>query len=351
MPVATDLKGLRQLQARASAARLVCMPGHNYAYVPEIARLGRLVREGRLGRIRLLSVVFAIAHEEAVAAKHDGALRVVMPHHAYLAHGLLGTPARVHAGVTEPGWASLQQEDQCWMALEYPPLATALLFCSMAVDDDSADPWTFVVKVLGTEGSASATWRAGVWKSSIGTLATGYAPYSEAYERQLEAFCRAVRGEQEAILSPLEHAVGAERILAAAERAIAHGAPTSLQVCYGRVGVKGPGGGERPLGPSPRFCAGRRGGWARWSVSLIFEGWLPHDPGFEAGVRLLGAGVAVVGLPIDRPRVPATVCAPGRAQRSVLVRGALHGGGGPEEAGQLARGGDRGHVGRFAAGA
>jgi predicted dehydrogenase len=227
-PVSTDLKGLRRLQARASAARLVCMPGHNYAYVPEIARIGRLVREGRLGRIRLLSVVFAIAHDEAVAARHDGALRVVMPHHAYLAHGLLGTPARVHAGVTEPAWESLQREDQCWMTLEYPPHATALLFCSMAVDDDSADPWTFVVKVLGSEGSASATWRAGVWKSAVGTLSTGYAPYSEAYERELEAFCRAVRGDESAILSPLEHAVGAERILAAAERAIAHGAPTSL---------------------------------------------------------------------------------------------------------------------------
>ena len=226
-PVGTDLAGVRLLQERADAAGVVCMPGHNYAYVPEIARLGRLVREGRLGQVRLLSVVFAIAHDEAVAAKHDGALRVVMPHHAYLAHGLLGTPARVHAGVTEPGWTSLQQEDQCWMALEYPPLATALLFCSMAVDDDSADPWTFVVKVLGTEGSGSATWRAGVWKSSIGTLSTGFAPYSEAYERQLEAFCRAVRGDRTAILSPLEHAAGAERILAAAERAIAQGAPAA----------------------------------------------------------------------------------------------------------------------------
>ena len=226
-PVSTDLAGVRRLQGRADAAGVVCMPGHNYAYVPEIARLGRLVREGRLGQVRLLSVVFAIAHDEAVAAQHDGALRVVMPHHAYLAHGLLGAPARVHAGVTEPGWTSLQQEDQCWMALEYPPLATALLFCSMAVDDDSADPWTFVVKVLGTQGSASATWRAGVWKSSIGTLSTGYAPYSEAYERQLEAFCRAVRGERAAILSPLEHAAGAERILSAAERAIAQGAPAA----------------------------------------------------------------------------------------------------------------------------
>ena len=109
------------------------------------------------------------------------------------------------------------------MALDYPPRATAVLFCSLAVDDGSGDPWSVVVKVLGTEGSASATWRSGVWRSTIGTMSTGFAPYSEAYERQLEAFCRAVAGDRDAIPSPLEHALGAEHILAAAERAIAAG--------------------------------------------------------------------------------------------------------------------------------
>ena len=48
-------------------------------------------------------------------------------------------------------------------------------------------------------------------------------------------------------------------------------------------------------GRPPRFCAGRvGGGQARRLVSLIFEGWVPHDPGFEAGLRCLGSGVAGV---------------------------------------------------------
>jgi len=134
----------------------------------------------------------------------------------------------VQAGATEPGWRELEREDQCWMALDYPPRGTGLLFASLAVDDESADPWTFVVKALGTEGSASATWRAGVWRSEIGSMSTAYAPYEEAYERQLEAFCRAVRGETGAILSPLADAIGAERILAAAEQAVRTGRAVGL---------------------------------------------------------------------------------------------------------------------------
>jgi predicted dehydrogenase len=219
-PVARDAGELATLVAAADATEAVCMPGHNYAYVPELARMVRLVRQGVLGEIRLLSIVFAIAHEERVAARYDGIVRLVMPHHAYLAHRLLGLPASVQAGVTEPGWPALRRDDQCWMALDYPPRGTGLLFATLAVDDESADPWTFVVKALGTEGSASATWRTGVWKSGLGSMATAYAPYEEAYERQLEAFCRAVRGEREAVLSTLDDAVGAERILSAAEAAI-----------------------------------------------------------------------------------------------------------------------------------
>ena len=104
-----------------------------------------------------------------------------------------------------------------------PPIrrcATGLLFATLGVSDESADPWTFVVKALGTEGSASATWRTGVWKSAIGSMATAYAPYEEAYELQLDAFCRAVRGDPSLIQSTLEDAVAAEQFLSAAERAI-----------------------------------------------------------------------------------------------------------------------------------
>ena len=45
------------------------------------------------------------------------------------------------------------------MTWEYAGGCSAHLFASFAVSDESADPWTFVVKALGTRGSASATFR------------------------------------------------------------------------------------------------------------------------------------------------------------------------------------------------
>ncbi len=86
----TQLIGLADRQGR------VCVPGHNYAYIPEFARIRRLVRDGSLGVLRLAAVVFAIAHPEEVARHYDGVTWLVMPHHAYLMHGMLGMPGQRH---------------------------------------------------------------------------------------------------------------------------------------------------------------------------------------------------------------------------------------------------------------
>ena len=68
------------------------------------------------------------------------------------------------------------------------------------------------------------------------------------------------------------------------------------------------------------FCAGVRGAGVRLDgvVSLIFEGWVPHDPGFEAGLRCLGSSVTR-GLLIAVPRVPATAARPTERSRRKLL--------------------------------
>jgi predicted dehydrogenase len=227
-PVAENLADLERLLRAAHAAKTVCIPGHNYAYIPEIQRISRLVREGLLGEIRFASIIFAIAHDEEVARHYDGALRLVMPHHAYLINTLLGLPATVHAGMTDTAWKTLEREDQCWMTLEYKPKATAFLFATLAVDDNSADPWSFVVKVIGTAGSASATWRTGIFRRERGSMSTGYAAYEDSYEHELDAFCRYASGDHRAVASPLEDAVAVEQILSAAEEAAEQQRPVSL---------------------------------------------------------------------------------------------------------------------------
>ena len=126
-------------------------------------------------------------------------------------------PASVTAGTTSPAWTSLDREDQGWIVLDYPPHGTAMLLTYLGADDDSADPWTFVVKAIGSAGSASASWRSAVMRRAIGSMQLGWVPYEEAYEHELAAFLAAVAGDRSQIASPMADAAAVARILNAAE--------------------------------------------------------------------------------------------------------------------------------------
>lgn len=219
-PVSRNPSEIGQLVGLAKREGRICMPGHNYAYMPEYQRIRRLAAEGALGAPRLAAVMFAIAHSEEVAGHYDGVTWLVMPHHAYLIHGLLGMPASVTAGVTSPTWEKLDREDQAWFVLDYPPHTTAMLFTTLGADDDSADPWTFVVKAIGSSASASASWRTAVTRRAIGSMSLGWVPYEEAYEHELAAFVAAVEGDLDRIASPLPDAIAVAKIVSAAEKSI-----------------------------------------------------------------------------------------------------------------------------------
>lgn len=219
-PVSRDAAGITTLMDIAGRQGRVCVPGHNYSYIPEFGRIRRLVNDGSLGTVRLAAIVFAIAHPEHVARHYDGVTWLVMPHHVYLMHGMLGMPESVTAGTTAPAWTSLDREDQCWIVLDYPPHGTAMLVTTIGADDESADPWTFVLKAIGSAGSASASWRSAVVRRAIGSMQLGWVPYEEAYEHELAAFLAAVAGDASRIASPMSDAAAVARVLTAAELSI-----------------------------------------------------------------------------------------------------------------------------------
>ena len=126
-PVSSDPLEIRRLIEMAERRGVVAMPGHNYCHVPEFARAVRLARGGKLGRIRSLFVIYAIAHPETVAGPYGGVMGAVMVHHSYLALAVLGTPHSVHAGVSPTAWADYDGEDQAWMTWTYHNGAVARL--------------------------------------------------------------------------------------------------------------------------------------------------------------------------------------------------------------------------------
>lgn len=214
-PVGPDSGEIRVLDALARENGLVAMPGHNYAYLPEFERMQRLTRAGDLGEIRALFVTYVIKHPEEVARDYSGVLDEVMVHHAYLAASLLGEPDAVVAGAPATGWSSVDQEDQAWMTLAYGR-ATFHGFATFSVDDHSSSPWTFVVKILGTEGSAVVDFRSAVFQRPLGTLSAAYVPYEESYGNELRAFAEAIQGTGE-LLSTMEDAAVAAEIIRACQ--------------------------------------------------------------------------------------------------------------------------------------
>jgi predicted dehydrogenase len=108
------------------------------------------------------------------------------------------------------------------MTWDYDNGAVAQLFASFAVSDESADPWTFVVKVLGTKGSTSLTWRSAIFDRAIGTLSFALPVYEETYEQEARMFQSAIQNN-EVLTSTLEDAATSARIINAAYQSAKQG--------------------------------------------------------------------------------------------------------------------------------
>ncbi|WP_195760684.1 Gfo/Idh/MocA family protein [Agromyces kandeliae] len=212
-PVAESPDEIRALARAAAGAGVVIVPGHNYLHQPECSRLVRQARDGTLGRVRSLHISYAIRHEEELASHYDGVLHEVMVHHAYLTLAALGRPDRVHGGVSAAHWARLETDDQAWMVWEYDDGALAMLYGTFAVDDLGPEPGTFAVKALGTEGTASYSWRSTTTVDRGGPFTFGIPLYEETYTHQARAFRDVLRGEAEPA-STLEDAAVAAEIVA-----------------------------------------------------------------------------------------------------------------------------------------
>jgi predicted dehydrogenase len=219
---------IETMMARSDELGLVCAPAHNYAYDPQYRQMQRLVRRGELGEVRAVWITYAIAHPPDLAGRYGGVLSELMVHHSYLTLGLLGPPDRVHAGRLRPSWTGVATEDQAWMVWEYDRHASAHLFGSFAVDDDTADPWTFIVKILGSEGGATYSWRSARFNRQRGTHPFAMASYEDCYRYEAEAFRDAVRGDRSALNSTLEDALVVARLLERAQAGTSEGGYTSV---------------------------------------------------------------------------------------------------------------------------
>ena len=157
-PVSDTVENVRRIGDLAREADRVCMPGHNMIYEDGIRRSRELIDGGKLGRLVSVYVLYNLHHSEEVMVRYPGVVRQIMTHNLYSLIYLGGAPRRVQAFKACLHYEKLTREDIAMVNVELENGALAHLCASFAADDLSSDPWSFLIKVIGTEGSTHYTY-------------------------------------------------------------------------------------------------------------------------------------------------------------------------------------------------
>jgi predicted dehydrogenase len=231
-PVAWTVGEIEEIAAAAKASGRVCMPGHNYVYDPAVRRLKKRIERGAFGRIVAAWIVYTLHHPDEVAAKYPGVIRQITTHHCYALLYLLGKPKRLVALASEsrPAARRLGREDQVALLAEMEDGALVNLFAGFAADDQTSDPWTVLFKVLGTEGGGTFSWRDGVQTQPGAGLSWRYPAYEESFIEEVAYFVDDCILGGKAPLSTIEDAREAQRLIEAAERAVATGRAVDVRI-------------------------------------------------------------------------------------------------------------------------
>jgi predicted dehydrogenase len=215
-PVGATVEQVTELRDYAAGAGLVCMPGHNYIYEAGLGRTRELLRQQRLGRLVAVYVLYNIHHPEEVAAHYPGVIRQILTHHAYILLYLAGRPVSVSALCASLHYERITQEDIAMVNLRLENGALAHLCASFAADDHSADPWTVLIKVIGTEGSTRYSYRDWVELKPGAVHSQTYSAYPATITNEIDHFVRCIGGQAEP-LSTLDDAADAQRIVQACQ--------------------------------------------------------------------------------------------------------------------------------------
>ncbi|SRR5258708_3458352 len=215
-PVAMATTEIDELERLAKERNRVCMPGHNYIYVPSLARGKRLIEAGKLGDIASLWVLYNIFHPEEIARRYGGVLREVCVHHIYSLLYLVGRPVSVVATTSHLHYKELKCEDQVMVTCRMPGGALAHLWASFAASDPTSHPWSVAYKVLGTKGGFNYDWDEAQFDDQGGP-AWGLPCYEDGFIGETAHFLNRCIAHGEPPLSMLSHARDTLRIIEAAE--------------------------------------------------------------------------------------------------------------------------------------
>lgn len=219
-PVGMSVGEIEQMKAAADAKGLVCLPGHNYIYEAGMMRTRELVDGGDLGKIVSAYVMYNIHHPEEVAKRYPGVVRQILTHHSYILLYLVGRPVELCAMKATLHYKEYTEEDIAMVQMRLHNGALAHFCASFAADDHAADPWTVMVKVIGTAGSTRYSYRDHVEIKPGLVHSQTYTAYQGSITNEVRYFLIDCLRMGAKPLSTLDDAVTAQRMIEAAEESI-----------------------------------------------------------------------------------------------------------------------------------
>lgn len=219
-PVGVTVAEIEAMKSLAASRKLVCMPGHNYIYEASMMRTHDLVANGDLGRIVSAYVMYNIHHPEEVAKRYPGVVRQILTHHSYILLYLVGRPVELCAMKATLHYKEYTEEDIAMVQMRLENGALAHFCASFAADDHAADPWTVMVKVIGTAGSTRYSYRDHVEIKPGLVHSQTYTAYQGSITNEVRYFLVDCLRHGATPLSTLDDAITAQRMIEAAEASI-----------------------------------------------------------------------------------------------------------------------------------
>jgi predicted dehydrogenase len=233
-PLGMRVDEIVEMKRIAERCGRICVPAHNMIHEESLARAHDLIANGDIGKIVSCYVLYNIHHSEERALTLPGMVRHILTHNLYTMIYLVGKPTRVAALKATRHYEKLTREDLAMCILELENGGLAHLCASFAADDLSSDPWTFMVKVIGTAGTTCYSYQDWVEVKkgiSHSRTYTAYQATITAEDRYFVDVC--LKGGNPR--SSLEDAIVAQKTIESVERSIAEGVTINIDAGSGMV--------------------------------------------------------------------------------------------------------------------
>lgn len=222
-PAASTIGELDRMKKAVGEAGVKCMPVHNYIYETGIRRAKDMIQSGKLGDVTQFYMMYNIHHADEIRARYPGVIRQILTHHSYTMLYLAGKPKTISCLKNTVDDTLAPQENVAMANIQMQNGTLSHLCASFANDDHAGDPWTCIIKVIGTKGSTRYSYRDWVINDRNGAHSQTYYCYPESIKNTTTHFINRVLREDAAPLSSLDDAITCQQIIEACEKSVEEG--------------------------------------------------------------------------------------------------------------------------------